>query len=184
MQQKPTMLENKCQKEVAGMSARYVFDKIPDSCCCVVLDRDMWYCKGIHDKGGGSKFRSLEEKIAQSDYDDNIGYFIQKKLHVWCPLPSGLWELGMIRWHEVLRSLTYNLKNWKAICHGLLQFVFVFSTDVNELVYDACCWKINLGGLIGTLWANFWRRIFVHCNCLIDCLREGVQMYICFMWPL
>ncbi|KAM2209130.1 hypothetical protein EV1_024981 [Malus domestica] len=59
---------------------------------------------GIHDKGGGSKFRSLEEKIAQSDYDDNIGYFIQKKLHVWCPLPSGLWELGMIHMHDLEAS--------------------------------------------------------------------------------
>ncbi|KAB2611443.1 hypothetical protein D8674_019475 [Pyrus ussuriensis x Pyrus communis] len=43
----------------------------------------------------------------------------------------------MIHRHEVLRSLTYNLENWKAICHGLLQFVFAFSTGVNELVYDA-----------------------------------------------
>ncbi|XP_008345271.1 myosin-2-like isoform X3 [Malus domestica] len=37
------------------------------------------------------------EKIAKSDCDDNIGYFIKKKLRVWCWLPSGLWELGMIQ---------------------------------------------------------------------------------------
>ncbi|KAM1749708.1 hypothetical protein COP2_010689 [Malus domestica] len=86
-----------------------LFDEIPDSSGYVVLDRDMCYCNGIRDKGGGSKIRPLEdcrmrlgEKIAQSVYDDNIGYFIKKKLHVWYQLPSGLWELGMVRGHEVL----------------------------------------------------------------------------------
>ncbi|XP_021833127.1 myosin-2 isoform X1 [Prunus avium] len=37
------------------------------------------------------------EKIGKSDWDDNIGYFINKKLHVWCRLRSGLWELGTIQ---------------------------------------------------------------------------------------
>ncbi|BBH01849.1 myosin 2 [Prunus dulcis] len=37
------------------------------------------------------------EKIGKSDWDDNIGYFINKKLHVWCRLRSGLWELGKIQ---------------------------------------------------------------------------------------
>ncbi|XP_048441531.1 myosin-2 isoform X2 [Pyrus x bretschneideri] len=38
-----------------------------------------------------------KEKIVMSDCDDNLGYFIKKKLHVWCRLPSGLWELGTIQ---------------------------------------------------------------------------------------
>ncbi|XP_048420103.1 myosin-2 isoform X3 [Pyrus x bretschneideri] len=41
--------------------------------------------------------RTRPEKIAKSDCDDNIGYFIKKKLCVWCRLPSGLWELGTIQ---------------------------------------------------------------------------------------
>lgn len=36
-------------------------------------------------------------KIAKSDWDDNVGYFIKKKLKVWCRLPSGLWESGTIQ---------------------------------------------------------------------------------------
>ncbi|KAK9674026.1 hypothetical protein RND81_12G206000 [Saponaria officinalis] len=31
------------------------------------------------------------------DWDDNIEYFIKKKLRVWCRLSSGLWEMGRIR---------------------------------------------------------------------------------------
>ncbi|KAM1233085.1 hypothetical protein FF1_002835 [Malus domestica] len=91
-----------------------LFDAIPDSSCYVVLDCDMCYCNGIRDKGGGSKFRSLEdyqmklvEKIARLNYDDNIGYFIKKKLHVWCQLLSGLLKLGMICRHEVVKTDVY-----------------------------------------------------------------------------
>ncbi|KAK7335378.1 hypothetical protein VNO80_27178 [Phaseolus coccineus] len=29
--------------------------------------------------------------------DDNVAYFIKKKLHVWCKQPKGKWELGMIQ---------------------------------------------------------------------------------------
>ncbi|KAB2617981.1 phytosulfokine receptor 2-like [Pyrus ussuriensis x Pyrus communis] len=139
---------------------------VRDSSCYVVLDRDMCYCNGIRDKGGSSKFRPLEdcrmkqgEKIAQPDYGDNIGYFIKKKLHVWCQLPSGLWELGMIRRHAVLRSLTYNLKDRKAICHGLLHFVLAFSTRVNELVYDALL-KYHFGWVNWYLVGKFVKKNF------------------------
>nr|XP_017180242.2 uncharacterized protein LOC103403622 [Malus domestica] len=36
-----------------------VFDEIPDSNHLVVVNFDMCYCKGIRDKGGGSKFRYM-----------------------------------------------------------------------------------------------------------------------------
>ncbi|KAJ7948588.1 myosin 2 [Quillaja saponaria] len=36
-------------------------------------------------------------KIKEPDWDDNVGYFIKKKLRVWCRHPSGHWELGTIQ---------------------------------------------------------------------------------------
>lgn len=36
-------------------------------------------------------------KSKELDWNDNIGYFIKKKLHVWCQLPSGQWESGTIQ---------------------------------------------------------------------------------------
>ncbi|KAM1011551.1 hypothetical protein FF1_046734 [Malus domestica] len=36
-----------------------VFEEIPNSRCCVFVNCDMCYCKGIRDKGGGSKFRYM-----------------------------------------------------------------------------------------------------------------------------
>ncbi|KAM2450919.1 hypothetical protein TB2_008339 [Malus domestica] len=139
MQAQPSMIAHKCQQGLVGMYARYVFDEIPDSCCCVVLDRDMCYCKGIQDKGGGSKFRSpdecrrkLEEKIAKSDYDVSIGCFITKKLHVWCQLPRVLW----IRRHEVLRSLLYNLSHGEAKWYWILLFILAYYTGVIVILYE------------------------------------------------
>ncbi|KAG5235563.1 Myosin-2 heavy chain [Salix suchowensis] len=32
----------------------------------------------------------------ESGWDDNIGYFIKKRLSVWCRLPNGKWDLGKI----------------------------------------------------------------------------------------
>lgn len=37
------------------------------------------------------------EPTESSDRDDSIGYFMKKKLCVWCRLPSGQWESGMIQ---------------------------------------------------------------------------------------
>ncbi|KAG7015245.1 Myosin-2 [Cucurbita argyrosperma subsp. argyrosperma] len=42
------------------------------------------------DRMNGSNLRG-------SYWEDNIGYFLQKKLHVWCQLPNGQWELGTIQ---------------------------------------------------------------------------------------
>ncbi|XP_050107337.1 uncharacterized protein LOC126586526 [Malus sylvestris] len=132
-----------------------LFDAIPDSSCYVILDRDMCYCNGIWDKGGDSKFRSLEdcqmklvEKIARLNYDDNIGYFIKKKLHVWCQLPSGLLELGMIRRHEVLRLLINNFKNRKAMWHWFFHCFLACYTDGKVVKTDVYLNEIN--GWIGT----------------------------------
>ncbi|XP_057465935.1 myosin-2-like isoform X2 [Actinidia eriantha] len=36
-------------------------------------------------------------RFRESEWDDNIGYFIKKKLRVWCWLPKGQWELGLIQ---------------------------------------------------------------------------------------
>ncbi|PON96531.1 Myosin head, motor domain containing protein [Trema orientale] len=36
-------------------------------------------------------------RVRGTDWDDNIGYFMKKKLRVWCRLPSGQWELGIIQ---------------------------------------------------------------------------------------
>lgn len=36
-------------------------------------------------------------KFQESEWEDNIGYFIKKKLSVWCRLASGQWEAGKIQ---------------------------------------------------------------------------------------
>uniref|UniRef100_A0A5B7A9V3 Putative myosin-2 n=1 Tax=Davidia involucrata TaxID=16924 RepID=A0A5B7A9V3_DAVIN len=38
-----------------------------------------------------------EPKFRESEWDDNVGYFINKKLRVWCQLPNGQWESGLIQ---------------------------------------------------------------------------------------
>ncbi|XP_015896696.2 myosin-2 isoform X1 [Ziziphus jujuba] len=40
---------------------------------------------------------ALPSRVQDLDCDDNIGYFIKKKLRVWCRLPSGQWESGIIQ---------------------------------------------------------------------------------------
>lgn len=36
-------------------------------------------------------------RLRESDWDDNIGYFIKKKLRVWCRIRDRQWELGQIQ---------------------------------------------------------------------------------------
>ncbi|KAK3199233.1 hypothetical protein Dsin_022648 [Dipteronia sinensis] len=36
-------------------------------------------------------------KSGRVEWEDNVGYFIKKKLHVWCPLANGKWESGKIQ---------------------------------------------------------------------------------------
>ncbi|KAM7498760.1 hypothetical protein LguiA_023174 [Lonicera macranthoides] len=45
----------------------------------------------------GTKHTSSIPRFSDSDWNDNIGYFIKKKLRVWCRLQNGLWELGQIQ---------------------------------------------------------------------------------------
>ncbi|KGN59875.1 myosin-2 [Cucumis sativus] len=40
---------------------------------------------------------ALLSHIRSSNWEDNISYFLQKKLRVWCQLPTGQWELGTIQ---------------------------------------------------------------------------------------
>ncbi|KAK7854423.1 myosin-2 [Quercus suber] len=51
------------------------------------------------DRGSAVTFASPPPtvKSKELDWNDNIGYFIKKKLHVWCQLPSGQWESGTIQ---------------------------------------------------------------------------------------
>ncbi|XP_038685898.1 myosin-2 [Tripterygium wilfordii] len=37
------------------------------------------------------------QKMKEPEWDDNIGYFIKKKLRVWCWLPNERWEMGVIQ---------------------------------------------------------------------------------------
>ncbi|KAH9618563.1 hypothetical protein KSS87_006331 [Heliosperma pusillum] len=50
--------------------------------------------------GGGEEVTSISDcgynNGAVVEWDDNIDYFIRKKLRVWCRLSSGEWELGRI----------------------------------------------------------------------------------------
>ncbi|GMY31655.1 myosin-2 [Fagus crenata] len=46
---------------------------------------------------GTSASPPRQSKTKELDWDDNIGYFIKKKLRVWCQLPSGQWESGTIQ---------------------------------------------------------------------------------------
>ncbi|XP_059661565.1 myosin-2-like [Cornus florida] len=36
-------------------------------------------------------------RVEESEWDDIIGYFVEKKLSVWCMLPDGQWESGLIQ---------------------------------------------------------------------------------------
>ncbi|KAL9270038.1 Myosin-2-like protein [Drosera capensis] len=40
--------------------------------------------------------KSTSKGTVPVEWEDNIGYFIKKKLRVWCPLRNGQWELGTI----------------------------------------------------------------------------------------
>ncbi|KAL5548017.1 hypothetical protein UlMin_003248 [Ulmus minor] len=48
-------------------------------------------------KGAATPPSASLATIRESELDDNVGYFLKKKLRVWCWLPSGQWELGMIQ---------------------------------------------------------------------------------------
>ncbi|KAM1059572.1 hypothetical protein TB1_023618 [Malus domestica] len=193
--------------ELEDFYAWKLFDAISNSSCYVVLDRDMCYCNGIRDKGGGSKFRSLEdcqmklmEKLARSNYDDNIGYFIKKKLHVWCQLLSGLLELGRIRRHEVVKTDVYlnEINGWigmyevgkfvmalnaekmfdempKRECENIrgTYFEFIFSLKDHR--------EINFGALVIDLHADFFVLFTSNFQPLwdpIDALAQAVKLML------
>ncbi|KAJ8443459.1 hypothetical protein Cgig2_026246 [Carnegiea gigantea] len=46
------------------------------------------------ESGGGVRITSTS--TASAPWEDNVDYFIRKKLRVWCKLSSGTWELGTI----------------------------------------------------------------------------------------
>lgn len=41
--------------------------------------------------------KATADKIGESEWNDNIGYFIKKKLRVWCRVPNRQWESGIIQ---------------------------------------------------------------------------------------
>ncbi|KAM6553591.1 hypothetical protein CsatB_014353 [Cannabis sativa] len=57
-----------------------------------VLDESKTELTGISDQPSASP-----TKIRGIDWDDNIGYFMKKKLRVWCRLANGQWESGTIQ---------------------------------------------------------------------------------------
>ncbi|GAB2284575.1 hypothetical protein Dimus_019029 [Dionaea muscipula] len=47
--------------------------------------------------GGGGGAATSKVAATTVEWEDNIGYFIKKKLRVWCRLSTGEWELGTIQ---------------------------------------------------------------------------------------
>ncbi|XP_047340670.1 myosin-2-like [Impatiens glandulifera] len=66
-----------------GKNDRELFDESP-------------YVKEIDDKTEQRNHSSSPASFQESEWNDKIGYFIKKKLHVWCRVPNGRWELGKI----------------------------------------------------------------------------------------
>lgn len=57
-------------------------------------------CEERLDKNDGANLAnspSGSPRFRESEWDDNIGYFIKKKLRVWCRLQNRQWELGQIQ---------------------------------------------------------------------------------------
>ncbi|GAB4849560.1 hypothetical protein Ancab_004354 [Ancistrocladus abbreviatus] len=53
------------------------------------------YSSHSEERSGVAAVTSTSKSAAE--WDDNIGYFIKKKLQVWCRLRTGQWELGRIQ---------------------------------------------------------------------------------------
>ncbi|KAG6634503.1 myosin-2-like [Carya illinoinensis] len=53
--------------------------------------------EGVDSDSKSAATRASQLKIRELDWDDNIGYFIKKKLRIWCQLTSGFWESGTIQ---------------------------------------------------------------------------------------
>uniref|UniRef100_A0A803MH59 Myosin motor domain-containing protein n=1 Tax=Chenopodium quinoa TaxID=63459 RepID=A0A803MH59_CHEQI len=51
---------------------------------------------GSNGDGGGNGEGVTSTSKGVIEWEDNVDYFIKKKLRVWCRLPSGQWELGWI----------------------------------------------------------------------------------------
>ncbi|XP_021758722.1 myosin-2-like [Chenopodium quinoa] len=51
---------------------------------------------GGNGDGGGNGEGVTSTSKGVIEWEDNVDYFIKKKLRVWCRLPSGQWELGLI----------------------------------------------------------------------------------------
>ncbi|KAH8518531.1 hypothetical protein H0E87_000396 [Populus deltoides] len=54
------------------------------------------YVEENNEKGKGPVTGSVP-KGKEPEWDDNIGYFIKKRLRVWCRLPNGQWGIGKIQ---------------------------------------------------------------------------------------
>ncbi|CAI9760466.1 unnamed protein product [Fraxinus pennsylvanica] len=58
-------------------------------------------CERRLEEKDGAKLASLPSgslpRLREPEWDDNLGYFIKKKLRVWCRRLNGLWESGLIQ---------------------------------------------------------------------------------------
>lgn len=58
-------------------------------------------CERRLEEKDGAKLASLPSgslrRLREPEWDDNLGYFIKKKLRVWCRCLNGLWESGLIQ---------------------------------------------------------------------------------------
>ncbi|KAL9257909.1 Myosin-2-like protein [Drosera capensis] len=69
------------------------FGESPYGCCPVVELAGKERSGGAAADGGAL----TSEATSAVEWEDNIGYFIKKKLRVWCRLQNGQWELGTIQ---------------------------------------------------------------------------------------
>lgn len=71
-------------------------DQNLDSPYTAVAEREEKNDEVSHSHGGITSQSGAPPKLCESEWGDNIGYFIKKKLRVWCRLVSGQWNLGTI----------------------------------------------------------------------------------------
>ncbi|KAJ6724404.1 MYOSIN-2 ISOFORM X1 [Salix viminalis] len=80
------------EKELGYKSGSFVSKKIRNDQNCVDCNP---YVEENNEKVNGPIAGSVP-RGKESGWDDNICYFIKKRLSVWCRLPNGKWDLGKI----------------------------------------------------------------------------------------
>ncbi|KAL2472850.1 Myosin-2 [Forsythia ovata] len=63
----------------------------------VVVSNEKKCERRLEEKDGASLPPGSLPRLREPEWDDNLGYFIKKKLRVWCWRPNKLWESGLIQ---------------------------------------------------------------------------------------